>query len=67
MVGLQLSVNSALRSELEEIVDGMQEEHEGEEEHNHEDAEYDEHVWLSLRNAAFFCQYIRAAVQGRRG
>ena len=41
----------------EEIVEGMEAEHEheyGEEEHDHEEEEeieYDEHVWLSLRNA----------------
>lgn len=46
----------------EEIKEGMQEdEHEhGEEEdeHEHEEVEYDEHVWLSLRNAATLCKYI---------
>lgn len=38
----------------EETVEGMQEEKEalfGEEGHDHEDKEYDEHVWLSLKNA----------------
>lgn len=42
----------------EEVVDGMEaeeEEHEGGEE---EGPEYDEHVWLSLRNAKVFCNYI---------
>lgn len=53
----------------EEIKEGMQEdehehgededEHEHEEEeHEHEEVEYDEHVWLSLRNAATLCKYI---------
>ncbi len=50
----------------EEIVEGMQEddehEHEDEsdeheEEHEHEN-EADEHVWLSLKNAEFFCNLI---------
>ena len=41
----------------EEIVEGMQaeeeeEEHEHEHHHHHDEIEYDEHVWLSLRNAA---------------
>lgn len=39
----------------EEIVEGM-EAHEEDEPEN--DAEMDEHVWLSLRNASFFCQAI---------
>ena len=53
----------------EEVVEGMQADEEGEEatefsqasdEHTHnEDApEYDEHVWLSLRNASLFCDTI---------
>lgn len=39
----------------EEEIEGMQEE-----EHEHEEHEeaYDEHVWLSLRNAAVFCDAI---------
>lgn len=58
----------------EETVEGMQEEdhhdhEEGEEadadEHEHEEgeAEYDEHVWLSLRNAATLVQSISDSVQ----
>lgn len=41
----------------EEAVDGM-------EEHDHEahGGEYDEHVWLSLRNAAFLTEYISVAL-----
>ncbi|MBP3737250.1 MAG: zinc ABC transporter substrate-binding protein [Lachnospiraceae bacterium] len=57
----------------EEIVPGMEEhehehEHEdhdaGEEEepHHDEEAELDEHVWLSLKNAVFFCEQIAAAI-----
>ena len=38
----------------EESVEGMQ----GEEDADEEEAEYDEHVWLSLRNAAILCDYI---------
>ena len=37
----------------EELVEGMEAEEEEEGE-----TEYDEHVWLSLRNAALFCGYI---------
>lgn len=39
----------------EELKEGMQEEPEDEEE-----AEYDEHVWLSLRNASMLCSAIAA-------
>ena len=61
----------------EEIKEGMQAEeeehedededhdHEAEEHHNHHDedeVEYDEHVWLSLRNAKFLCGEIAAAL-----
>ena len=51
----------------EEVVEGMQEEdehdhdHEDEDhEHHHEEGEveYDEHVWLSLKNTAVLCQEI---------
>ena len=40
----------------EEIVEGMEAEEEGEE------AEADEHVWLSLRNASLFCDEIADAL-----
>ncbi len=59
----------------EEVVEGMQEEHdldhedgdhdEDEHEHEHEDGdvEYDEHVWLSLRNASVLTEKISDAIQ----
>lgn len=60
----------------EEVIEGMQEEdhdheHEGEddhdEDHDHEheegEVEYDEHVWLSLKNAAVLVNSISDAVQ----
>lgn len=47
----------------EELVEGMQaeahEEHDG---HDEDEAETDEHVWLSLRNAAVFCRAITDAL-----
>ena len=53
----------------EELVEGMQAE-EHDHEHGHEDAdhdedeiEYDEHVWLSLRNAEIFTQKISDELQ----
>ena len=44
----------------EELKEGMQEEEEesGEEEGEEEEPEYDEHVWLSVRNARLFCEEI---------
>jgi len=46
----------------EEIVEGMEHdhnhEHEEEHDHEHEEVEYDEHVWLSLKNAAVLCRAI---------
>ena len=60
----------------EEMVEGMQEsehehedgdehDHEYEDEHDHEECEieYDEHVWLSLRNAATLTEYISEELQ----
>ncbi len=44
----------------EEVVDGMQGE---KEEAGEEEAEYDEHVWLSLRNASVLIQSITEALQ----
>ena len=55
----------------EETVEGMQgeeeHEHEGEEEHDHEgegeeEVEYDEHVWLSVKNAQIFVAAISDAL-----
>ncbi|MBQ1435035.1 MAG: zinc ABC transporter substrate-binding protein [Clostridia bacterium] len=48
----------------EEIVEGMQaEEEEGEEgEEGEEETEYDEHIWLSLKNAALLCDSICAGL-----
>lgn len=44
----------------EEIVEGM----EAEEDEAEEEPEYDEHVWLSLRNAQVLCQAIADALSG---
>ena len=46
------------KAQYEEIVEGM--EHEEEEEE--EELEYDEHVWLSLRNAAFYVDLIAGQI-----
>ena len=42
----------------EELIEGM----EGEEEEEEEEVEYDEHVWLSLKNAEFFVNTIADAI-----
>ncbi|MBO4373748.1 MAG: zinc ABC transporter substrate-binding protein [Lachnospiraceae bacterium] len=49
----------------EEIVEGMQgeEEEDGAHEEEEEETEYDEHVWLSLRNAAVLTDSISKALQ----
>ena len=47
----------------EEIVEGMQaEEEEDEGEAEEEGPEYDEHVWLSLRNASVLCESIEKGI-----
>ena len=42
----------------EEVVEGMEAEEEDEEDGAEEEPEYDEHVWLSLRNAKVLCRAI---------
>ncbi len=46
----------------EEIVDGMEAEEEEEESEDEEGPEYDEHVWLSLKNAEKLCAHIKDAL-----
>lgn len=48
----------------EELVEGMQEtEHDHEHEEEHEEGEYDEHIWLSLRNAEVLVNSISKVLQ----
>ena len=50
-------------AKIEEIIEGMEEEAEESEEVEIEDEiEYDEHVWLSLKNARIFCAVITSAL-----
>ncbi|WP_024348105.1 metal ABC transporter substrate-binding protein [Lacrimispora indolis] len=42
----------------EEVIEGMEAEEEEAQEEGEEGPEYDEHVWLSLKNAKTFCNYI---------
>lgn len=47
----------------EQIVEGMEQEHDhGETDGDHEEEEYDEHVWLSLKNAAVLCEAVAATL-----
>lgn len=47
----------------EEVVEGMQAEEEEAEEGEEEEPEYDEHVWLSLKNAETLCNAIASALE----
>ena len=57
-------------AKIEEIVEGMEnpDDHDDDDddhddnEHDDDDEEYDEHVWLSLRNAEVFCSAIAGAL-----
>ena len=58
-----LNLLEILREQVkeEEIIEGM-DAHEEEHDEQGEEPEYDEHVWLSLRNAAKVCQEMRYAL-----
>ncbi|MBQ0111333.1 MAG: zinc ABC transporter substrate-binding protein [Oscillospiraceae bacterium] len=56
MITLNLLEVLGKNAKSEETVEGMQAEEEEEEE------AYDEHVWLSLKNAALFCEKIKDAL-----
>ncbi|MBQ7591172.1 MAG: zinc ABC transporter substrate-binding protein [Clostridia bacterium] len=64
VVNLMEVLDGSLR--IEEEKEGMQEEEEEEEEHGHGHGEdeggYDEHVWLSLRNAKAVCAELAKAL-----
>ena len=47
----------------EEIVEGMEAKEEEEGEEGEEEVEYDEHVWLSLRNASKLCDVIEKGLE----
>ncbi len=50
------------KAKEEEVIEGMQ--LEAEEEHE-EETEYDEHVWLSLRNASFYVEQIADVLESK--
>lgn len=47
----------------EEVVEGMEAEEEHEEADSEEEVEYDEHVWLSLKNAQVLCTAIEESLE----
>ena len=49
-------------AKAEELVEGMEHEHEEDHEDEDHEAEMDEHVWLSLRNAQALCRVIADAL-----
>ncbi len=65
MVVLNLLDVLGENAKTEEIVEGMEAEHddgEGEERDHGEEPEYDEHIWLSLKNAVVLTNAIKDAV-----
>ncbi len=74
VISLMNALGSAVKEE--EVIEGMQEEehgkdhdhdheHEDDEDHEHEEGEveYDEHVWLSLKNASVLVKSISEAIE----
>ena len=62
VIGLLDALGDAVKEE--EVIEGMQEEeHDNEREDEEDNLEYDEHVWLSLKNAAVLVRAISEAVQ----
>ena len=51
-------------AKIEEVIEGMESDHENEDEEDdhEEEAAFDEHVWLSLKNAQTFCVAIADAL-----
>lgn len=50
------------KAKEEELVEGMEMEVEEEDDSKEDEPEFDEHVWLSLRNASLFCDSIADAL-----
>ena len=62
MIVINLLETLGENAKEEEIVEGMEAEHDDDEDEEEEEAEYDEHVWLSLKNAQLFVNAIAAAL-----
>lgn len=61
VVNLMDTLGSSLKEE--EVVEGMQGDEEDSADEEHTGVEYDEHIWLSLRNAAVLVNAISEALQ----
>ena len=66
MITINLLETLGDKAKEEELIEGMEGEEEGED-HDHEEGEeeeveYDEHVWLSLKNAQIFVSKIKDAI-----
>lgn len=59
-----ISLLDSVEAREEELVEGMQEDDHDHEDEEHEETEYDEHVWLSLRNAEDLTRLIADALCG---
>ena len=67
LVSISLTEAMGEDLKLEEIVEGMEHEHDHDHDHDHDhehEEEYDEHVWLSLRNARKLTAAIAKALAG---
>ena len=62
LVALNLMESLSSRMLEEEVKEGMQEEEEAEDDEVEEELEYDEHIWLSLTNAAMCVKEISMAL-----
>lgn len=62
MVALNMMDILAGEVRQEEHIEGMEAEHEDDHGHAHEETAYDEHVWLSLKNAESVCAAISDAL-----
>ena len=60
VVNLLEVLGSAVKEE--EVIEGMEAEEEEEESEGEEEPEYDEHVWLSIKNTEKLCDYIANAL-----
>jgi zinc transport system substrate-binding protein len=65
MIVINLLEELGDKAKIEAIVEGMEEEeheHDEDGEHEEEEGEYDEHIWLSLKNAQILCSVIADAL-----
>ena len=66
MVVVNLLESLGEKVKEEEVKEGMDVDHDHDEhdhDHDEDEPEYDEHVWLSLKNAVFFCNVISEMIR----